>query len=546
MSFLSISDRIRHFIRESDASLTPADKNAADAQIQAIALDLIHDPKIPQRDREEGLALLRRAFVNTYKLSDARLYVNLLHRKDDPAGPCRPYPKNFCDPFIASYNMGDATSSLIARVSFDLCKKVIPKEIIDALTKDLSSDQIQVFFNVGSKSALGYETVHGNYSGHYYAKETQELLVKFHRWIFPDCVPGADHKKFPSVGVFPSIGFYPGQHWPAPINHFKPMEVYAHGAHDFMLYSPNDCHIAIDRAAPYGACWVAARDGNRVCIAKMIVNVANDKACRNFPEFNDYFSLATGCRNLDEYTEKLKAKAPSIDKRCYHIFAPIAQAIQDDDEIAFKTLFDDLPYTFQQAIYKNIWQVKGSPLGIHDDFGRLSFEGSANLKQEHIATKEEKINAIIATHRQIYDDLIEAPLHLLLAKEDLQETMAPSRAIAAPIDDEKGFTSVHEVIDELRDLIIQNKDATIKKEAIHKLDQVAALTMKKQSAVSHKLFELIYLEHVANKDMIAGYIKPTHSNFGMAAFYGEDHQRTEPEIILQALAMLESKLNDIP
>jgi hypothetical protein len=546
MSFSSISERIHQLIKESDAPVTAAEKSAADKQIQAIALDLIHNPSIHPREREEGLALLRKAFVNNYSFSHARLYVNLLHRKDLPAEPCRPYPKIFCNPFIASYGMGDGNSSLIARLSFDLCKKMIPKEIIDAITKDLSSDQIQVFLDIGSSGKLSSETVVGDYSGHHYDKETNEVLIKFHRWIFPDSAPGADHKKFPNIGVFPSIGFFGAQHWPAPIHHFKPMEVYAHGGANYMLYSPNGCHVAIDTASPYGSCWIAARDGNRVCIANMILNVADDKTKRMFPEFTDYFSLAIGCSNLDEYTQKLKAIAPIINRRCFHVFAPIFAAIRKDDEITLKTLFDDLPYTFQQAIYKNIWKEKGSPLGIHDDFGRLSFEGSANLAPKYIASTEEKINSIIATHKQIMDDLIETPLHLLLAKEDLQAPMAPSEAKAPLIDDKKGLTTVDAVIAELRALIIQNEDATTKKEAIHKLDQVAALTLKKQTAVSHKLFECVYLEHVASKDQIAGYEEPKHSNFGMAAFYGEDQQSTTPEVLLQALDLFESQLEKIP
>jgi hypothetical protein len=544
MSHLSATHAIENLIFLSDQAPDMKAKSEIDAKIQSIAFDIIHNPTIDPSDRKEALTLLRRSITNTYRDQGAKLHINLLNRLSTPALPCTTYPGNDCDPFISQYG-GGALNSLLARLSFHLCKSFIPKEIIDGITQGVHDDQIDVFLIIDNRFMAKSEYVSKDYFGHTYEKKTEELLVQFHRWIFPNLPIGSDVKKYPKVGVFPSIGFYQAQHWPAPINHFKEMEVYAHGER-VMLYSPNGNHIAIDRAAPYGSCWIAARDGNRVCIAKVIKNIADYDTKETFPEFIPFFSLGNGCRNLDEFTQRLEHIAKDLDKACFKMFEPLALAISSLDKESEKELFPSLPSTIQQAIFKNLWMIKGSPHGIHNDFGRLSFEGCLSLAEAYRASIDEKIEAIKRTHDQIMNDLIQNPLELLLTKEDLDMPLKKEidRSLQQAIEEKtKRLASVHQIIEEICHLIIHHADRDQKQKAIQKLDEQSQGMLKDYAMTSHKLFKIIYDEHIANKDDIENYKEPSHPNFGRAAFFEEEHQKTHPQIILNALAILGSELN---
>jgi hypothetical protein len=539
MSYLSVTHAIQDLIALSEQAPDMKAKSEIDRKIQAVASDLIRNPEIDASDRKSALELLRKATINTYNDMKAKLHVNLLSRGSPPALPCKTYPSNLCDPFLSQYG-GGATNSLLARLSFNLCKSFIPKEIIDGITEGVNPDQIDAFLIIDNKFWTFADDVHEDYYGHSYPKKTEEILVHFHRWIFPDLPIGSDVKKYPKVGVFPSIGLYEAQHWPAPINHFKAMEVYAHGELR-MLYSPNGNHIAIDRDAPYGSCWIAARDGNRVCIAKVIKNIANDDTNYAFKEFTPFFSLGNGCKNLNEFTQRLETIAPELNQACLRMFAPIVQCIIDGDHEAATEKFSTLPSTIQQAIFKNLWIIKGSPQGIHDDFGRLSFDSSQSLLEEHRASRDQKIEAIKRTHDQIMYDLIENPLQLLLAREDLvipEKVNTPK----ATEDEMKKNASINQIIDEICGLIVSSGGACQKKQAIERLDEQTQGILEGKWIASHKLFEIIYHEHIANKGDIENYQEPTHPNFGRAAFFEEDHQKTHPQIILNALAILGSEL----
>jgi hypothetical protein len=55
----------------------------------------------------------------------------------------------------------------------------------------------------------------------------------------------------------------------------------------------------------------------------------------------------------------------------------------------------ELPKTIQNYIFFKVWEAKGSILGVHNDFGKLSFFHSSMLSTNYYCTKEEQTELLL-------------------------------------------------------------------------------------------------------------------------------------------------------
>lgn len=593
--------QVTTLIRSYNAAIAAQapEKEILDIQrnISSLAFTIIRSA-VDNADTREALSLIGRVVPNTYRSRDVSLYVNLKDRTSPPAAPSRPYPATLQTPFLASYHTAGGPYKLLARLDGAICWDQIPKELLASLGEGLHPDAVDMFLIESNTGYMGPEWVEGDYYGAHYDRAQFAVLLKFHQWAFPDLPVGGDCKKHLYMGAFPSFGIDKAQHWPAPIGYMADMEIYAHpDGHGGMLYSPNDAHVAIDEDSPFAALWIAAREGDRCCIAKVILSLSHPRTSTRDPLFSDYFRLSENCSTLEAYTKKLIAFEPQIQEYATRLWQSFIAALERGNVEESDRLFKALPSTQQIALLKQLWIIKGRPHG-YEDFGRLSYERSDRLPPELRAAEADKIQAARNVQLEIVKALISEPLELLEARipserrveaagiagegrrmgaaaiaarltdvrevipktaTSVREDVSPTPSVAAEATHEAtyggagrpvsispvGPTKNEEIGKALRRVLMLKETGRPREEleeALGRVNEVSADRLPDRQRASNRLFTLIYEMHVfAMEELLLQ--EPSHPKFGEAAFYGIEGAETPLTVITMALNALESELN---
>jgi hypothetical protein len=502
--------------------------NDLNDRIIQCAQKILNDASTPE-ERLRCLSLVRNTYTNTYRITDNRLYLNLINRHLPPSEKCGTYPANLQFPFLSAYHSLNREGVLV-RLDPLHCAEHIPEKLKQDLGGHIDPTHTDLFLVIDNKFLANCEHVEGDYYGGHYSRSTEELLVRFHRWAFP-IQHSDDMKIHPLMGLYQPSHFFKAQHEPIAIDQMHPMCIHAH---DNGLYSPNGSHIAVDRSAPYSAGWIACKDGDRVCIAKVICNTMRQDLNALFPSMAMFFSLQQGSKNLDDYLRKLERLTVDLDTDLHRLFDPIAEAISRGEPI--KPLIDALPSALKMSVHKNIWTLKGSPHGIHNDFGRLSFEKDPSLDPKYRASDEEKIQAIVLTHNQIIKDIIEDVKSLLTSAE---------KTLEKPQCEIQASSSISSLSSLINELIQALSDPSKKLEKLHQLQSKGASTRIDEKKIEHRLFEHVYHSYQEFSDSIPEYKTPSHPDFGRAAFLGQDRVSVQDLILEIALEKLKSDLEGL-
>jgi hypothetical protein len=271
-----------------------------------------------------------------------------------------------------------------------------------------SPDNTDVLFSVINASAIRGHTAH--YIGN----------VCFHQWAYPHLKPGADVKKDVQMGMFPLMGVSPAIGDPGGIafNRLSPMLVHCHGGRmpKYMLYSPNNAHFRIDPDYPFFSCWIVGQVDGRTCINKVIgfMNTP-DPLCKIIRH------SIRDCPNLFDHMMRIE---DGVNQYIAETLEPIAKEL-DEDETATLDHFTALPQWMKNQVYRQAWLLKGSPIGIHGDFGRMSFE-NREIDAAHFCSRKEQAQAIRQFAADLKDLLVDSQFRLYanrLDKGDNVETL---------------------------------------------------------------------------------------------------------------------------
>ncbi|MBM3207630.1 MAG: hypothetical protein FJZ57_03375, partial [Chlamydiae bacterium] len=237
-----------------DSQILPREhKTDLEQRVKTFIDEMFANPEIAPADKNETLSLLHRCTPNTTITSlRGLLTLNLVNPLSPSAAKCTPY-KEMQIPFITSYH-SSPRYALTARLNPIDCESVIPQAVRNAIGRDLPIENVDLFLTTEMPPLMGYEDVSGEYFHKNYDQASTELLVKFHPWLYRDLPVGSNVTIKLSMGVFPGFGISKGQHDPISINSMSEKSVHAHPADDdatYMLYSPNNSHLAIDKDAPF-------------------------------------------------------------------------------------------------------------------------------------------------------------------------------------------------------------------------------------------------------------------------------------------------------
>ena len=72
------------------------------------------------------------------------------------------------------------------------------------------------------------------------------------------------------------------------------------------------------------------------------------------------------------------------------IFLQMSNEVLNDNRDAFLKLLDSIDKPLQNSLFFSVWRFKGKIMGVHNDFGRLSFIQSNQICQVYHCSKEEQ------------------------------------------------------------------------------------------------------------------------------------------------------------
>ncbi len=270
------------------------------------------------------------------------------------------------------------------------CAPLLPRRILE--TVPLEGQQVDLFnLILDTRGLIGLH----NYG--------RPFNLDTHLWVHHDILPGGNANKSYPMGLYPVCGVYSAARntshkKPAPIalGQLQPMRVHAHPhgkskkACD-MLYSPDDAHFMVDRTSPFSVTWMATQDGRRTLVARLLmIHDYTD------PLMHAVVQASKNCQEIGEHNAALNV---NVDKVLQTMFAPILLALKSDEPEAALKLFDSLPEWQKNNVYKHAYFIKGSPQGVSDDLGSLSFHNSEKIEERYHLSKEERMQAL-ANHIQ--------------------------------------------------------------------------------------------------------------------------------------------------
>jgi hypothetical protein len=365
---------------------------------EALELEVrVHETAPLQAEAPDALVRAKSYLVLNQSNAPQRLELNMLLLVP-PALPSSGYYGGPQVPTVTTYGNIAAHRAIIR----------LPLEALDAvpdvLKRDVQGKKVDLFFSV----------VDGRHVGRDYDADRRPYNLAVHRWAYPDVQPGEDRCTDIVMGMVPLLGAGGCYNRPdaLPLYSLDKRRVHAHpdaGGRD-LLYSPDNAHFTVDQKSPLSAFWIAVYHQNRACFGKYLVL----RAFEEDPIAETLVRLHADCGSAEEYRGRLREIAEVVDRVLRPAASGDAAAVQR------------LPKWHQNGVFKHAWVVKGSPCGVHADFGRLSFLSQAPLPEEHHCSSAERREAV----RRHRDELVEVlatsqeelctPRRLALGEEGMQ------------------------------------------------------------------------------------------------------------------------------
>jgi hypothetical protein len=365
----------------------------------ALTADLVED----ERRKVIGYLTLAKCIASPNfedRVPDFRLLLNL----KQPVTPflrCPAYDKAQMPTFSTYHIICDHDAGF--RLDPESCWMEIPENVRLAVG-DCSPDHTDVLFSIINASPIRGQDPH--YIGN----------VCFHRWAYPHIKPGFNVKKDVQMGMFPLMGVSSAKDDLAAIafNRLSPMRVHCHAHVDgnpnpqAMLYSENNAHFRADPDYPFFSCWIAGQVDGRTCINKVIgITDTSDPLCMIIR------NSVRKCPNLFDHMTRIEE---GVEQYIAENLEPIAKEL-DEDEAATLDRFAALPQWMKNQVYRQAWLLKGSPKGIHGDFGRMSFE-NREIDAAHFCSRKEQAQAIRQFAADLQDLLVDSQFRLYASRLD--------------------------------------------------------------------------------------------------------------------------------
>ena len=348
---------------------------------------------MPDGQREQELAKLLREraslmhHVPTYGLKGNVIFFNMKLIGLAPAPSCPAYNKMRV-PTISLYHQ---IASNIAIVRLDeSALRHIPTQVLEKMG-DLSGKKVEFFWTA--------------IDGRNFIKDDRSINLCTHPWSHPHALNMDDVGFDVNMGIFPEVGFESCQKPGAVAFHgMSPMSVYTHFEKGSMRYSPDNAHFEAIPGSPFGVFWAATEKGGRVALTKTLVIF----------DYNHPISacLIASIRECSDLGTHLKTLAQTK--------GAIEQALTLPDH-GFMPAFDKLPLAFQRGIYFEVWRLFDSPLGIHGDFGKASFDGDLSLNEKFHCSQDWRKLAASNFARRLENLLVDSQMDLTLHSQPLQK-----------------------------------------------------------------------------------------------------------------------------
>ncbi|MGE0671256.1 MAG: hypothetical protein AB7H48_13140 [Parachlamydiales bacterium] len=268
-----------------------------------------------------------------------------------------------------------------------------------------------------SNYSIGYGTLATDAMLH--ANELRYNWVS-HPWVFPQAQYGQDLKLFLEMGIFEPVGVREVKTGDGiPFNALKHLEVFVHPHDGGTGLSPNNAHFGISPEMPISAFWHAMlKDDKTLMVRQLIANI------HDHPMTNLLYSIFGNAeyQTVQAHLDKLKARKPEAIEATYARFDVIAKAFEEGKPDVALDLFNALDVGEKKWVHFRIWQLLDEPIGVHGDFGRVSFEGAVELPAQYHATVEQKAQALrelSAKQIAAFDQILEGHFTLFETPHDL-------------------------------------------------------------------------------------------------------------------------------
>ncbi len=399
--FLKIED-LNNRLRQ----LTPFERKKSidfEIAIDTLAKQIIKTPFLNEDERSKALLELMKArtrliyHVPVNGLTGSVLFCNLALPGTPPTPLCPAYNKMLF-PTISSYH---TIGSNIASIRLDpKAVEHFPKEIILPEffeNSAIKTDCVDLFLTVIDGRPFN---------------NLEKVNLVTHPWSHANALPGDDTQFDVEMGIFPEIGIEKANDEGAvAMGKISPMNVHCHytSSPKSMLYSPNNAHFKIIPGTPFAVMWSLMKKEGRIAVTKMIIIMNYDH-----PICAPIIHSIRSCPNLETHLMRMQDLQKSIPS----YFSPLCNSFVHDRNDSMKA-FHDLPLAFQHGIYKEAWILKGSPHGIHGDFGRASFENDPSLDAQHHCDSTTKAKAVEQFAHKLIDMLLTSHTNLLLHSQSM-------------------------------------------------------------------------------------------------------------------------------
>jgi hypothetical protein len=383
-------------------SQIPQNRNSAETcidleiKINDIARKIM---SMPKESRDAALAELLStrtqliSHVPANGIKDTAIFFNLVQPRTVPTPNCPAYRK-MRFPTISNYHN---IAGNIACIRLDpTALKYVPQEVLDKV--DLTNKQLDLFWTAVDGRIISLE---------------KPINLNTHCWSHPDILPGWDVQYDVNMGIFPEIGFEKINDGASiAVNAIAPMNVHSHddGLKPHMqLYSPDNAHFKGIPDSPFGVMWAVTQKDQRIAITKMLVIFDYDH-----PICKTLLKSIKNCPTLSIHLERLQLVEESIDS----YFKPFCGRFTANDQNAME-VFKKLPPAFQSGVYREAWRLFRSPVGIHDDFGKASFENLPSLEAKYRCNAAQREQAIEQFVLRLKDLLFSSQCDLLVKSQTL-------------------------------------------------------------------------------------------------------------------------------
>ena len=341
-----------------------------------------------------ALVELRGKLVRNTSTYPKRLYLNLI-QNIGPTPFC-PYYKKYQAPTISTYQIIGSNLSTIRLDPSSV--EHVPAEITKKLG-NLSDKSLDIFsITVDGRFVVNHPS---GYCGLDPFRDKNLINLCTHSWSHPHLIQPHEAQADTNMGVFPVVGFEKASDGGAiAFNDLSPMNVHSHDD----KYSPDNAHFNIIPDSPYGIFWAVTQKDNRVAISKMVVLFDFEHSvCEAI------LNSIGECPDATTHAERLK----NVQKAQDEIFDPIIENFKNNDEKAAMDAFNKLPDAFRYGVYEHTWKLLEEPMGIHGDFGRVSFQADGSLDPKYHCTNLQRAQAITNFHEKLDRELVGSQVAML-------------------------------------------------------------------------------------------------------------------------------------